>query len=74
MHGSPDIVWKNIAKMRMQKKIQIHPLDEDDAPKDLLYWLSKSPMERVEAVEQLRKMQYGDTERLQRVIRVIRQE
>ena len=38
---------------------------------DLKYWLSKSPEERVAAVEFLRRQYHGNTERLQRVARVI---
>ena len=38
---------------------------------DLKYWLSKSSIERVEAVDYLRKQFHGSTERLQRVVRVI---
>ena len=40
---------------------------------DLAYWLSRSPNERIEAVETLRKQFNGTTERFQRVIRVIQQ-
>ena len=38
---------------------------------DLAYWLSKSPKERIEAVEILRKQFNGTTKRFQRIIRVI---
>ena len=38
---------------------------------DLKYWLSKSPEERVEAVDYLRKQFHGNSERLQRVVRVV---
>lgn len=38
---------------------------------DLKYWLSKSPEERVEAVEYLRKQVHGSSARLQRVARVV---
>jgi hypothetical protein len=38
---------------------------------DLNYWLSRSPRERVEAVEYLRRQFHGSSERLQRVARVI---
>jgi len=37
---------------------------------DLKFWLSKSPEERVSAVEYLRRQNHGSTERLQRVVRV----
>jgi hypothetical protein len=39
---------------------------------DLSYWLSKTPEERVEAVDYLRKQYHGSTERLQRSVRVIK--
>ena len=37
---------------------------------DLLYWLSRSPEERIGAVEFLRKQYYGDSARLQRTVSV----
>ena len=37
----------------------------------LEYWLSRSPEERVEAVEILRRRMHGNSERLQRVFRVV---
>jgi hypothetical protein len=39
---------------------------------DLRYWLSKTPEERVAAVDYLRKQYHGSTERLQRSVRVIK--
>jgi len=39
---------------------------------DLSYWLSKTPEERVAAVDYLRKQYHGSTERLQRSARVIK--
>jgi hypothetical protein len=39
---------------------------------DLSYWLSKTPEERVAAVDYLRKQYHGSTERLQRSVRVIK--
>ena len=38
---------------------------------NLAYWLSKTPEERVSAVEQLRRQMDGSSGRLQRVARVI---
>ena len=38
---------------------------------NLSYWLSKSPEERVSAVEQLRRSAHGNSARLQRTTRVI---
>ena len=39
--------------------------------KDLKYWLSRTPSERVAAVDFLRKQYIGNAERLQRSARVI---
>ncbi len=39
---------------------------------DRIYWLSKTPEERVAAVDYLRKQYHGSTERLQRSARVIK--
>lgn len=38
---------------------------------DLAYWLSKSPEERVAAVDYLRRQYHGSTTRLQRSARVV---
>ena len=38
---------------------------------DLKYWLAKTPDERIEAVEILRKQYHGNTVRLQRSVRII---
>jgi len=38
---------------------------------DLAYWLSKTPEERVSAIEFLRRQQHGSSARLQRFARVI---
>jgi len=38
---------------------------------DLDYWLSKTPEERISAVELLRRQQHGSAARLQRTARVI---
>ena len=38
---------------------------------NLVYWLSRTPEERVEAVEELRRQRHGNTIRLERVARVI---
>ena len=40
---------------------------------NLQYWLSKTPQERLAAVDFLRRQYYGDSQRLQRVARVIQQ-
>jgi hypothetical protein len=53
-----------------------HNLHDSQAKLDLEYWLSRTPEERVEAVEILRRQFYGvaATARLQRVVRVIKRE
>ena len=53
----------------IKKVVKIRDLKEKGD--DLAYWLSKPPKERIEAVEILRKQAHGNTERLQRVARVI---
>ena len=40
---------------------------------DLAYWLSKTPEDRIEAIEFLRRQYHGSSERLQRFARVIQQ-
>lgn len=47
--------------------------DSDSSKEDLEYWLSRRPEERVEAVEFMRRVFYGDTGRIQKVVRVIKQ-
>ena len=42
-----------------------------EVKENLAYWLSRTPEERIEAVEILRKQYYGNTGRLQRTARVI---
>ena len=44
--------------------------DGNDVLSDLEYWLSRTSAERFSAVEILRRQVYGDSERLQRVVRV----
>ena len=57
----------------IQKVVTKHRLSEHDAAKENLeYWLSKTPEERVAAVDHLRSQYYGTTPRLQRVARVIK--
>jgi hypothetical protein len=47
--------------------------DFDSIKEDFAYWLSKTPEERVEAVEHLRRQLHGSSERLQRTARIIQQ-
>ena len=44
----------------------------ESAEENLRYWLSRTPEERLSAVEHLRRQWYGNSERLQRVVRVIK--
>lgn len=56
----------------IRKVVKISNLnDKELISNDLKYWLSKSPEERVAAVEFLRRQYHGSTEGLQRVARVI---
>ena len=58
------MIKKVVKKGRLQ--------DFSDAGHDLAYWLSKSPEERVAAVDYLRKQRHGSGAGLQRVARVIK--
>ena len=42
-----------------------------EVKENLAYWLSRTPSERVAAVEYLRRQRDGSTARLQRVARVV---
>ena len=57
---------------RLDKKVvKITSLDDSEEEKN--YWLSKTPLERIEAIEIQRRMVYGRdrvTSRLQRVLEV----
>jgi hypothetical protein len=56
---------------RVVKKIN---LEKDSSTKeDLAYWLSKTPEDRISAIEILRKQYHGSSARLQRCARVIQQ-
>jgi hypothetical protein len=46
--------------------------DFSEVKENLAYWLSRTPEERIQAVEYLRKQSYGSTTRLQRTARVIK--
>jgi hypothetical protein len=48
-------------------------LDKDnEIRQNLQYWLSRTPEERLSAVEILRRQAYGNTQGLQRVVRVVK--
>ena len=56
----------------IQKVVTKRTLNDASSTKDdLLFWLSKSPEERVSTVEYLRRQFYGSTARLQRSARII---
>jgi hypothetical protein len=56
----------------IQKVVSKRNLNDVSSIKDdLAYWLSKTPDERVAAVDYLRKLYHGNTARLQRSARVI---
>jgi hypothetical protein len=58
----------------MEKIVKILSQEENNRQlifDDLNYWLSKKPVERLNAVEFLRKQQYGTLPRFQRVVRII---
>jgi hypothetical protein len=55
---------------RVIRKKQLH--DPSQIREDLNYWLSRPPAERIAAVEQLRAQVYGSSQRLQRVVRIIK--
>lgn len=56
----------------IEKVVKKRKLEEfSEIKEDLAYWLSKSPEERVAAVELLRRRCHGSSERLQRVVNVI---
>jgi len=57
----------------MEKTVRKFNLGEYDGVKeDLTYWLSKTPEERIAAVEFLRRQRHGNIGRLKRVIKVIK--
>ena len=56
----------------IQKVVRKHSLGGfSEVRQNLEYWLNKTPQERLEAVDFLRSQIYGNTERLQRVARII---
>lgn len=58
--------------MMNKKIVSVHQLEGfSEIKQNLEYWLSRTPQERLDAVEILRRQMYGNTERFQRVARVI---
>ena len=58
------MIRKTVQKYRLDKYTEIR--------QNLQYWLSRTPEERISAVEILRRQVYGDTQGLQRVVRVVK--
>ena len=57
----------------MIDKVEIRSLDKAKYDRaDLAHWLSRTPNERIEAVENLRKQVDGSSARLQRTLRIIK--
>jgi len=57
-----------IKKVVTKKKLSDLKKDKSD----LNYWLSKTPQERILAVEELRRQYAGSEARLQRVVRIVK--
>ena len=56
----------------IRKTVRKQDLDGfSEIKQNLQYWLSQPPEERLAAVDALRREYYGDSQRLQRVARVI---
>ena len=56
----------------IRKTVQKHDFDNfSEIRQNLQYWLSRPPEERLAAVDALRREYYGDSQRLQRVARVV---
>jgi len=55
----------------IEKVITKRKIDENSFLDDLAYWQSRTPEERISAVEILRRQYYGNSERLQRVCRIV---
>jgi len=60
------MIRKAVSKRKMERL--------DEAGQNLEYWLSRPVEERITAVEILRRQVYGDSPRLQRVVKVIRRQ
>jgi hypothetical protein len=58
----------------IRKTVKKQDLDKlSEIRQNLEYWLSRPPEERLAAVDALRREYYGDSQRLQRVARVVQQ-
>jgi len=59
------MIEKTVKKLDIEKDLSIK--------EDLAYWLSKTPEERIAAIEFLRGQYHGSSARLQRSARVVQQ-
>lgn len=58
----------------LEKIVRKGDLKTDSSIKeDLAYWLSRTPQERIAAIESLRRQSHGSSVRLQRSARVVQQ-
>jgi hypothetical protein len=58
----------------IRKVVQIYHMDSySEIRRNLEYWLSRPPEERLAAIDELRRECYGDSHRLQRVARALQQ-
>ena len=58
----------------IEKTVKKFDLKSDSSiNEDLAYWLSKTPQERIAAIELLRRQYHGSSARLQRSARVLQQ-
>jgi hypothetical protein len=55
----------------LKRIIQKSSLKDNSANSDLDYWLSQPKSKRIEALESLWKHEHGNSQRLQRVVRII---
>jgi len=55
----------------IEKVVRIRKLNSDTRQEDLTFWRSRSPAERIAAVESLRRQFHGSAARLQRIARVV---
>ncbi len=56
----------------MEKAVRVKNINEKNLiSDDVKYWMSRFPEEKVAAVDCLRRQFHGNSERLQRVVRVI---
>ncbi len=58
-----------------RKKVRIFRKgDIDETKEDLAFWLSKTPKERIETVDFLRKQRFGTDLKIKKVVRVYKRE